>query len=238
MEIALVVLLGFILGSFFNVCIHRIPEGKSVIHPPSYCPKCLKAIKWYDNIPVLGYFLLKGKCRYCNEGISFRYPLIEIATGIIFLLIFLKFGLEKSYFFYIMIMGYMIILTVIDIDKKVVPDSIILFMFITGFIAGLFELKDFNNIFEGIAGALAGGFVMLVLSFFSNSKLGEGDVKLIAALGLWLGFIDVMNLILYAFIIGGIWAFVLIALKKSGPKDEIAFVPFIGAAYVVLVLIK
>lgn len=232
------VLFGLLLGSFFNVCIYRIPEGKSIIHPPSSCPKCGKYIKWYDNIPILGYLILKGKCRYCNEGISFRYPLVEIATGIIFLLIFLKFGLEKSYFYYIIIMGYMIILTGIDVDKKIVPDGVVLALLITGFIFNIFEIKDFNGIFEGITGALAGGFVMLVLSFFSNSKLGEGDVKLIAALGLCMGFLDVMNLILYAFIIGGVWAFVMIALKKNGPKDEIAFVPFIGAAFLMQALIK
>ena len=232
MDLLFVFIYGLIAGSFINVCIYRIPSGKSIISPPSACPKCKNFIKWYDNIPFLSFILLKGRCRKCGNKISLRYPIVELLTGMLFILFFLKFGLEKTYFFYIIIAGYLITLAFIDIDKQIVPDEIILLMIITGFAAGIFELRQGINIFDGLIGAGAGGFIALCLNYFSNGKMGEGDVKLFAALGLFTGAREITGIMFYAFIIGGVFAAVLLASGKSSRKDPVAFVPFIAAAFI------
>ncbi len=219
------------------MCIYRIPAGKSIISPPSACPKCKTFIKWYDNIPILSFLLLSGRCRKCGCKISLRYPLVELLTGILFILFFLKFGLEKSCFFYIIIAGYLTVLTFIDIDKKTVPDGIVLLMIITGFVTGIFEFHKGINVFDGIIGACAGGFIALCFNYFSNGKMGEGDVKLLAALGLCVGTREIIGIIFYAFIFGGAAAAILLAAGKSSRKDPIAFVPFIAAAFVLRALI-
>jgi len=229
---------GLILGSFFNVCIYRIQRGKSVIFPSnSYCPGCKTPIKWHDNIPVLSFLLLRGRCRACSSKISLRYPIVELLTGILFVLFFLKFGLEKIYFFYIILVGYMIVLTFIDIDKKEVPDAVIVFLFMTGFILNTLEMNRGINIFAGLTGALAGGFVIYLMNYFTDGKIGEGDVKLFAALGFCLGLKGITGLILWAFIAGGAISAVLVLVKKVKRTDKIAFVPFVALAFVIQGLI-
>ena len=180
--------------------------------------------------------LLGGKCRHCRVKISPRYPIVEFLTGTILVLFFLKFGVEKIYFFYIIIVGYLIVLTFIDIDKKEVPYEIIIVLFITGLMLSVLEIKDIN-IFNGIIAAITGGFSILILNFFSNGKIGEGDIKLIMCLGLCLGTRDIIGIILYAFIIGGIVSVVLLIAGKYKRADEVAFVPFITAAFLVQSLI-
>lgn len=232
-QIFIIFVFGLILGSFFNVCIYRIPRGLSVIFPVnSFCPKCKIPIKWYDNVPVFSFFLLGGKCRACKTKISLKYPIVELLSALLFVLFFLHFGLEKIYFFYIILVGYMIVLAFIDIDKKEVPDEIIIFLFLTGFILNTFELNSGVNIFSGITGALGAGFVLFVMNYFTNGKIGEGDVKLITALGLCLGLRAITEVVLWSFLIGGAAAVVLLATGKYRKTDKIAFVPFIAAAFI------
>ncbi|HDQ26542.1 MAG TPA: prepilin peptidase [bacterium] len=210
----------------------------SIVFPNSFCPKCEKAIKWYDNIPLFSYLALSGKCRFCSVKIPIKYPIVEFITALLFIIFFLKFGLEKTYFFYIILTGYLIVLTFIDIDKKEVPDSIIVFLFLTGFVFGIFEIKEYLNIYTGLIAGLAGGFVIYLINFFSNGKIGEGDIKLIAALGLCVGLKDIGLIVFGSFVIGGIAAAILLLLKKKGRRDELAFVPFITAAFLLVVLLK
>ena len=234
----IVFVFGLVLGSFFNVCIYRIQRGKSIVFPSnSYCPKCKTPIKWYDNMPVLSFLLLKGRCRACSSKISLRYPIVELLTGILFVLFFLKFGLEKIYFFYIILVGYMIVLTFIDIDKKEVPDGVIVSLFMTGFILNTLEMNRGINIFSGLIGALAGGFAIYLMNYFTSGKIGEGDVKLFAALGFCLGLQGVTALILWSFIAGGAISAVLVIAKKFKRTDKIAFVPFVALAFVLSGLI-
>lgn len=220
-----------------NVCIYRIPADKSIIYPPSSCPKCHNFIKGYDNIPILSYILLKGKCRSCSTKISIIYPIVEFITGLLFVIFFLKFGLEKIYFFYIMMIGYMIILSFIDINGKIVPDVIILFLIITGMFFGVFGVMPGINIFDGIIGAVAGGTILHTLCFFSNGKISDGDTALIAAIGLCTGFKEILGIINYAFIIGGAYALITLLLKVHKRKDAVAFVPFIAAAFILRALL-
>lgn len=229
---------GLIFGSFLNVCIYRIQRGKSVVFPSnSYCPKCKNPIKWYDNVPVLSYLLLRGRCRACSSKISLRYPIVELLTGLLFILFFLKFGLEKIYFFYIILVGYMIVLTFIDIDKKEVPDEVIVFLIITGFALNTLEMRENMNIFMGVAGGLAGGFIIYLMNYFTDGKIGEGDVKLFCALGLCLGLQGIIELIIWSFITGGIISVALVLVKKIKRTDKVAFVPFIALAFLIQGLI-
>jgi leader peptidase (prepilin peptidase) / N-methyltransferase len=230
-------LLGLAIGSFLNVCIYRIPMGKSIVFPPSACPKCKKSIKWYDNIPVFSFAMLKGRCRSCSTKISIQYPIVELLTGLLFVIFFLKFGLEKIYFFYIIMIGYTITLAFIDYEKKMVPDVIVLFLLITGMIFGVFGTNPAVNLFEGVIGALTGGLAILFLYFFSNEKIGEGDIKLIAALGFCTGLKEIAGIILYAFIIGGVVSAILLFSGRFKRTDSVPFVPFITAAFLIRALI-
>jgi leader peptidase (prepilin peptidase)/N-methyltransferase len=234
--VLIIFIYGAVIGSFLNVCIYRIPEKKSIVSPPSACPKCNNFIKWHDNIPILSYFLLKGKCRFCGEKISIRYPIIEFITGLLFVLFFIKFGVEKIYFFYIIMVGYLITLALIDIDRKIVPDGILKYMLITGAVFSVFKFGGIN-LFEGIIGATAGGTLLLILNYFTNGKIGEGDVKLAAVLGMCVGAAAVFDIVFYSFIAGGFVAVLLIVTRKNGRKDEIAFVPFIAAGFLIKFLL-
>ena len=133
-------LMGLFIGSFLNVCIYRIPEGKSIVAPPSSCMKCGERIKWYDLIPVISYLMLKGRCRRCGERISPRYMYIELLTGILFLVCFLVFGLTGQFFAFIVLTGILITITFIDIDIQIIPDPIMIFGLIAGIIFVAFGL--------------------------------------------------------------------------------------------------
>jgi leader peptidase (prepilin peptidase)/N-methyltransferase len=126
----------------------------------------------------------------------------------------------------------MIVLTFVDIDKKEVPDAVIVFLFLTGFVLNSIEIKNGMNIFTGITGALTGGFIIYLMNFFTDGKIGEGDVKLFAALGFCLGSYAIIELILWSFIAGAAISIALVLLKVSGLKDKIAFVPFIALALI------
>lgn len=234
--VLIIFIYGAVIGSFLNVCIYRIPENKSIVSPPSACPECGNFIKWYDNIPILSYFILGRKCRFCGEKISGRYPIIEFMTGLLFVLFFIKFGVEKNYFFYIIMVGYLITLALIDIDRKIVPDGILKYMCITGAVFSVFKFGGIN-LFEGIIGATAGGTLLLILNYFTNGKIGEGDIKLAAVLGMCVGAAAVFDIIFYSFIVGGFVAVFLLVTGKNGRKDEIAFVPFIAAGFILKYLL-
>jgi len=234
--VLIIFIYGAVIGSFLNVCIYRIPEKKSIVSPPSACPKCGNFIKWYDNIPILSYFILARKCRFCGEKISLRYPIIEFITGLLFVLFFIKFGVEKIYFFYIIMVGYLITLALIDIDRKIVPDTILKYMCITGAVFSVFKFGGIN-LFEGIIGATAGGTLLLILNYFTNGKIGEGDIKLAAVLGMCVGAAAVFDIIFYSFIVGGLVAVFLMVTGKNSRKDEIAFVPFIAAGFILKFLL-
>jgi len=219
------------------VCIYRIPKHISIFFPFSFCPNCKKSIKWYHNIPVISYLFLKGKCYYCRKKIPVIYPIIEILTSLLFVIFFLKFGLEKVYFFYIIITGYLIILSAIDIKTKQISDIIVLLLFITGIIFCIFEINNVN-IFEGIISFITTGFIVFVLNFFSNEKIGEGDIKLMAGLALPAGIILSLKVLFFSFIIGGIFSLFFLIIGKYKRNQSVAFVPFIFLSFVLVTVIS
>ncbi|MCX5693613.1 MAG: prepilin peptidase, partial [Candidatus Omnitrophica bacterium] len=130
----IVFLFGSIVGSFLNVCIHRMPKNESVVWPRSHCPKCQKRIPGYDNIPFLSFILLKGRCRFCKEKISLRYPLVELLTALLMVALFNRFGLSFEFFLHMVMLWGLIIATFVDIAYRIIPDEVSVGGMILGFI--------------------------------------------------------------------------------------------------------
>lgn len=225
--IYIIIIIGLLLGSFFNVCIYRIPREESIAFPPSHCTSCNNKIKAYDLIPLISYIFLKGKCRYCGEKISLRYPAVEIITAALFYLVYLKYGLSFFTIKFIVLVALLIVIGMIDFDTTDVYFSTTLtgIIFGVGFIiAGYF----FNlSIMEFILGGIvAGGFIAVIILI--TKGMGWGDAEICLMCGLFLGFKLSIVMLFLSFIIGGIAGIGLIASKIKNRKDYIPFGPFIA----------
>ena len=184
------ILFGAMVGSFLNVCIARLPKEESIVWPGSHCPLCRKPIKFYDNIPLVSYLLLKGKCRQCRGSISLQYPLVEGITALSSLLLIIKFGPSLSYLIYFAFVAALIVITVIDLYHQIIPDVISLPGIGVGLLASLIIPQiTFLNSLIGIL--LGGGSLFLVATvyrwLFKREGMGGGDVKLLAMIGAFLG---------------------------------------------------
>ncbi len=229
---------GSIIGSFLNVVIYRIPREKSIVFPSSSCPSCGYKIKWYENIPVLSFLILKGKCKNCNEPISIRYPLVEILTGISAVLVYIKWNFGLEFIFYFLFICLIISIIFIDIDFRIIPDELNLIGFISGIVFS-FIRNDFS-ILDAVLGAITGaGFLYLVgylyLKFRGIEGLGLGDVKMLAFVGTYVGWFGSLFTIFFGSVLGvfvGV-ALSLIRKKKYEGQLEIPFGPFLGIAAVI-----
>ncbi|MBP8718620.1 MAG: prepilin peptidase [Candidatus Atribacteria bacterium] len=230
-----VLLLGLIIGSFSNVCIYRIPRQESLIRPGSHCPKCNQPIKFYDNIPLVSFIILKGKCRYCKEKISWQYPLVEFLTGIIYLLLFLRYGLQLVTFVYMFFCSALIIITFIDLKENIIPDVLSLPFLLLGFLMSFF-LKNLSPI-NSLLGILAGGGVLLLVAIlgsflFKKEAMGGGDIKLAAMVGAFLGWQLTLLSLFLSFFTGAIIGIVIL-IKNKGESDPIPFGPFIALGTII-----
>jgi leader peptidase (prepilin peptidase)/N-methyltransferase len=235
------IIFGALIGSFLNVCIIRLPKGESIIIPGSHCPQCNHPIKFYDNIPLISYLLLGGKCRYCKRSISAQYPLIEGTTAISSLLLFLKYGLSLSYFFYFSFVAALIIITVIDLYHQIIPDVIS----IPGIGVGLLGALIIPHItfFNSLLGILLGGGSLFVVAtfyqwLFKREGMGGGDVKLLAMIGAFLGWDAVILTILLSSLIGSITGIIIMVLKGKDFKYAIPFGPFLSLGAVIALFYK
>jgi leader peptidase (prepilin peptidase)/N-methyltransferase len=241
MLIVVSIMFGAIVGSFLNVCIIRLPKGESIIIPGSHCPQCNHPIKFYDNIPLISYLLLGGKCRYCKRSISAQYPLVEGTTAISSLLLFLKWGLSLSYFFYFSFVAALIIITVIDLYHQIIPDVIS----IPGIGVGLLGALIIPHItfFNSLLGILLGGGSLFVVAtfyqwLFKREGMGGGDVKLLAMIGAFLGWDAVILTILLSSLIGSITGIIIMVLKGKDFKYAIPFGPFLSLGAVIALFYK
>lgn len=225
LEGVIVFLFGATLGSFLNVVIHRLPQSESIVKPRSKCPACGQPIRWYDNIPILSFFLLKRRCRDCQELISFRYPLVEALTAGLALALWLKFGLSKELAVHFGFTAALIAVTFIDIDHRIIPNEISLPGIVIGF-ACSFLWEGFWV--SSLIGLLAGGGGLLGLSLLyalirGREGMGMGDVKLLALLGAWLGWQCLIFVLLFASIQGVLLAVILwisgVKLKPPLPEE-------------------
>jgi len=227
---------GLILGSFFNVCIWRIPRKESIVKPPSHCPSCNIVIKWYDNIPVFSFLILKGRCRKCGLKISVRYPIVELLSGFLFCLCFLQFGLHLFTLFALIFISFLIIMSFIDIDHYILPDRFTLALIPLGVLTIFFR----NNFFleDSLMGIAAGGGLIFLFSagyYILRKKIGMGggDIKLMAGVGAYLG----PKLALLTILIGTILALIIaipyLITKKKRMDEMLPFGPFLALAAII-----
>jgi len=226
-------ILGFIIGSFLNVIIYRLPEKKSIIYPPSHCPKCGKRLKIIDLIPVLSYLSTGGKCRYCNTKISIQYPLVEILTGFLFLFAYLKFGISVQLFIYLLLLAALIVVSFIDYKYMIIPNKITYPLVVVSLLSAV--IFDYITIFQSLLGILIPSLLLLIVAFIFKGGMGMGDVKLAAAIGGILGWSYTLTGIFLGSLFGSIIGLSLMGLGIIGRKTRIPFGPFIcfGSAIVI-----
>jgi leader peptidase (prepilin peptidase)/N-methyltransferase len=230
------VIFGAMVGSFLNVCIYRLPKEESIVWPRSHCPTCKKTIRFYDNIPLVSYLLLRGRCRHCKGSISFQYPLVEGITALSSFLLIMKFGPSLSYLFYFALVAALIVITVIDLYHQIIPDVISLPGIGVGLLTSLVipQITFFNSLM-GIL--LGGGSLFLVATLyewiFKREGMGGGDVKLLAMIGAFLGWKAVILTILLSSLIGSITGILMMILKGKDFKYAIPFGPFLSLGAVI-----
>lgn len=241
---------GSIIGSFLNVCIHRMPLGESVVWPSSHCPHCKKRIPSYDNIPFISYALLRGKCRFCKQGISLRYPLVELITASMFALLFYRFGLSYDFFFYMALLCGLIIATFVDIKHRIIPDEVSVGGIIVGFILSAvkgIQLSpwqfDYHPALNSFVGIFVGGGIIFLTGYLfdlvyfkllkkppiqgETESMGGGDVKLLAMIGAFLWWQKAALTFFLAPLFGLLFALINLIAKKD---HTIPYGPFLSLA--------
>ncbi len=223
--------LGSVIGSFLNVCIYRIPEGESIVSPPSRCPKCGEQIRWYQNIPVVSWVFLGGKCAGCKTSISFRYPLIEVLTGLLFVAVIYSFGFSLATLVYWVFLASLVVLTFIDLDHQIIPDVISLPGILVGFFCS-FAIPWLPWL-DSLLGILLGGGLLLAIAWgyqalTGREGMGGGDIKLLAMLGAFLGWKAVFPIVFFASLAGTLVGVPAMLLQKSDGRLAIPFGPFLA----------
>ena len=228
---AFIFVLGAAVGSFLNVLIHRLPEEKSIVLPASHCPKCRHAIRLYDNIPIVSYLFLRGRCRNCGEAISLRYPLVEMLTAIMSLLVFWKFGLSLQYLCAFVFICSLIVITFIDLDHQIIPDVISLPGIPIFFLAAVFVMD--LRFFDAFLGFLIGGGVLYSIAFLyelitKREGMGGGDIKLLAMIGSFLGWQSLLFILLISSFAGAVVGITIMIVKGQDMKYAVPFGPFLS----------
>lgn len=242
-------LLGAVVGSFLNVCICRMPSDESVVSPPSHCPKCDYRIRWYDNVPILSYLLLNGKCRSCGAPISIQYPIVELLNGLITLALFFKFFpqrlllegappqilLTQLFYFWVLFIfcSSLVVVTFIDLEHQIIPDRITLPGIVLGFVISFFipALGWLNSLIGIVAG---GGSLLLIAWLYQvvakKEGMGGGDVKLLAMMGAFLGWKSILFIIFVSSLLGSVIGITLMAIRRKDSTLAIPFGPFLAGA--------
>lgn len=233
---------GLIIGSFLNVVVWRVPRGESIAHPPSHCPACGAEVRPRDNVPVVSWLLLRGRCRDCKAPISIRYPLVEAGTAVVFVLFAARIGLEPELpaFLYFGAIG--VALALIDLDVKRLPNVIVLPSYVVAAVllgaAAIFG-NDWGSYLRAGLGMAALFAFYFVLALVYPAGMGWGDVKLAGVLGAylgWLGWAEVVTGAFLGFLFGGLVGMVLMVIGKAGRKSKIPFGPFMLVGALVAVL--
>lgn len=262
LPIILAFIIGSCIGSFLNVCISRLPKNVSIIKPASFCPQCKTPIKWHDNIPVLSYILLRGKCRNCRQGISLRYPLVEFIAGVLFVIVYMKLGITFAFLKFIFFFSLLVVISFIDIDYRAVP----VYLCFIGIIVGLaFSMGESIAIFK--KGSLGGTALPIVASFKGlivgfgftylfkffgdivvsmylhlrkkesidgeKEALGLGDVDFLGMAGVFLGASQAILIFFIAPFIALFYSVFALIFKKS---HVIPYLPYLSLATLVVFL--
>lgn len=253
---------GSIIGSFLNVCIYRLPREESIVYPRSHCTSCDQSISFYNNIPILSYLFLNGKCSKCKSKISPRYPIVEILTGLLFLTTVWSFGLTTQTFFYLIFLSSIVAITFIDLEHMIIPNVITYPGILVGILYNTlktdwgnsseliskfsFGIQDFFSllnelpILDSLFGVILGGGILLVIAYSyeiikKRQGMGMGDVKLLAMIGAFFGWEGVLFVIFLGSILGSVIGISIIIAKRGDLKYALPFGPFLSIAAVIYI---
>lgn len=234
-ELTIVALLGLAIGSFLNVVIHRLPRGGSLISPGSRCPSCGYALGPADNIPVVSYLALGGRCRRCRARIGVRYPLVELVTAAVFVAHYLVFGWTPLLAVRLLFAASMVALFAIDLEHHLLPDAITLPGLGVGLVASLFLPPGIR---DSLIGMLAGGGVLWLIGeayyrYAGEEGMGGGDVKMLAMVGAFLGWQLVIVTLVFSSVAGAVIGMIVIAVKRGGMKYALPYGTFLAIAALV-----
>lgn len=229
---------GAVVGSFLNVCIYRLPRNESVVFPPSHCPNCDYQIRWYDNIPILSYLVLRGKCRGCGQRISLQYPLVELINGLLTLALFLRYGPSFVFAVLFVFCCAMVVVTFIDLEHQIIPDSISLSGIVLGFIASFFIPS--HGWLNSLLGILAGGGSLLLVAYgyqliAKRDGMGGGDIKLLAMMGAFFGWKAILFIVFAASLMGSVIGISIMLAKKQDSTLAIPFGPYLASAAILYI---
>ena len=230
---------GTIIGSFLTVCIYRLPREQSIITPRSACPECGQTIPWYDNVPVLSYILLGGRCRNCRTSIPYRYPIVELVNGVGYLAILWRFGWGWPAVVYGIFISALLTITWIDSDHLIIPDAITLPGIIFGVLCSLWILPV--GLVNSLIGVIVGGGVLLAMAWispflFGKEGLGGGDIKLLAMVGAFLGWQLALATLMIASILGALVGVGLMAVSAMKRGQYMPFGPYLALGAVISLL--
>ncbi len=230
--LAMLILLGILIGSFLNVLIYRIPRGEDFIFSRSHCTDCGYVLKWYDLIPILTYIMIGGKCRECKSNISIKYPLIEFINGLMYGFIYYINGISVYSLLCMLMFSVLLVISVIDYMEMIIPNQLIIFIL---FMSIFYTIYD-GNYLSHIFGFFAVSLILLIINIITKGGVGMGDVKLMAVGGLMLGTSRVLASFVIASVIAAIIGLVLILAKKVKRDTKIPFGPFLAFALFLVLL--
>ncbi|MBU0710629.1 prepilin peptidase [bacterium] len=234
--------IGAIIGSFLNAVIYRLPRRESLLFPGSHCPQCGEKIRWFDNIPILSFFLLGRKCRHCKLPIPVRYPIVEILSAVLFVIIYHVYGFNYEFFFYTTLSVLLLTVTFTDLEKGKIPNSVILLGVVLGLLMSLifWPVRPPSwtgwplNFTNSLIAFLVGGGIMIFWAaagklLFKKESLGAGDIKLVAMAGIFLGLQNTLLALFLSFLTATIAGISMILLKKARMDSRLPFAPFLAS---------
>ncbi|MBN2645146.1 MAG: prepilin peptidase [Desulfuromonadaceae bacterium] len=233
---ALVFVFGTLVGSFLNVCIYRLPLGRSIVRPGSHCFECGNTLRWYHNIPLLSFILLRGRCGFCGAPFSWRYPLVELLNGVLYLAVFHYAGFTVASLVLFLFLSSLLVITFIDLDHQIIPDVISLPGIAVGILCSFFI--PWLTWQDSVLGVVAGGGSLLLIAMgyaFLTKKegMGGGDIKLLAMIGAFLGWRAVLPVVFLSSLLGTLIGVPLMLAKGKDGKLAIPFGPFLSLAAVI-----
>ena len=238
-QIAILAVLGLSVGSFLNVCVHRLPRGQSLNSPPSQCPSCGYRLRWFDNIPIVSYVMLAGRCRKCRTRISIRYPIIELVTMALFVIHGLVFGWTALLVPRLLFACAMVVLFAIDLEHHLLPNVITLPGIAVGLIASAVLPP---GLIDALIGVLVGGGVLWLIGeayfrYSGHEGMGGGDVKMLAMIGAFLGWKLVLVTLVLSSVVGSVIGLIVIAVRKGGMKYALPYGTFLALGALVASLV-
>lgn len=227
-------LLGLVTGSFLAAASYRLPRNIPVSTGRSMCTACGKTLKWYDLVPFFSFLFLGGRCRYCKARISFRYPLIELANGLAFALVFLAFGYSLHTVAAMVLAGSLVFLSTVDLEHMIIPDEAVLAILMAGILLAVFSPEI--PLLSRIIGFFAVSLPMFLIAWLKPDGLGGGDIKLMAAAGFFLGWQSILLALVIGSVAGAIYGVWVLARRKMTRKDPIPFGPFLAGGIFIAML--